>query len=227
MTPSPDLSAASGEQTLVHLLRHGEVDNPTGILYGQLPGFHLSELGRKMARRAAETLADRDIVRVVSSPLERAQETAQPCAERLGLEVVTDPRLTEAANAFQGRRFGVGDGVLRRPSSWWQLRNPARPSWGEPYRGVVARMLAALADARAAAAGHEALIVSHQLPIWILRSHLEGRRLMHDPRRRQCTLASLTTITYAGDQVVGLAYCEPAADLLPPARRPAASSTRA
>ena len=63
-------------RTTVHLLRHGEVHNPTGILYGRRPGYLLSDLGQQMATRVAETIADRDITQVWSSPLERAQQTA-------------------------------------------------------------------------------------------------------------------------------------------------------
>jgi broad specificity phosphatase PhoE len=202
-------------KTVVHLLRHGEVENPTGILYGRMPGYHLSEVGQKMAERVAHTMKGRDITYVVSSPLERAQETAQPTAEAFGLEIVTDPRVIEAENVFEGMRFGIGDGSLRKPSAWKHLYNPFKPSWGEPYKDIVVRMLAALHDAREAAAGHEALIVSHQLPIWIVRCFIEGRRLIHDPRRRQCSLSSLTTFTYRDDKVVTVAYSEPAADLLP------------
>jgi broad specificity phosphatase PhoE len=201
--------------TRVHLLRHGEVHNPTGVLYGRLPGYHLSDRGRAMAERIAATVAERDIAHLVSSPLERARETAAPAAEALGLPVVTDERLIEAGNVFEGLTFGVGDGALRRPQHWRHLWNPFRPSWGEPYTAIVARMLAALAAARDAATGHEALCVSHQLPIWSVRSSVEGRRLWHDPRRRQCSVASLTTFTYEGDDVVSVAYSEPAADLLP------------
>jgi broad specificity phosphatase PhoE len=202
-------------KTVVHLLRHGEVENPTGILYGRMPGYHLSEVGQKMAERVAHTMKGRDITYVVSSPLERAQETAQPTAEAFGLEIVTDPRVIEAENVFEGMRFGIGDGSLRKPSAWKHLYNPFKPSWGEPYKDIVIRMLAALHDARQAASGHEALIVSHQLPIWIVRCFIEGRRLIHDPRRRQCSLSSLTTFTYRDDKVVTVAYSEPAADLLP------------
>jgi broad specificity phosphatase PhoE len=207
----------SESRTVVHLLRHGEVDNPRKVLYGRLPGYHLSDLGREMAGRVAEVVAPRDIVHVTASPLERAQETARPIADKFGLTVGRDERLIEAANVFEGMTFGVGDGSLRRPGSWKHLRNPLRPSWGEPYRAIVVRMLAARADARAAAEGHEALLVSHQLPIWTVRSYVEGRRLWHDPRRRQCTLASLTTFTYDGDRIVSVDYSEPAADLLPTA----------
>ena len=201
--------------TTVHLLRHGEVDNPQGILYGRLPGYHLSELGQQMAERVAKTVAGRDITHLVASPLERAQETAKPAGDALGLEIVTDDRVIESDNVFEGKKFGPGDGALRRPSTWRHIYNPFRPSWGEPYKDVVVRMLAAMHDAREAAAGHETLIVSHQLPIWIVRSFIEGRRLFHDPRRRECSLASLTSFTYTGARVTTVAYSEPAADLVP------------
>lgn len=201
--------------TVVHVMRHGEVENPDGLLYGRLPGYHLSELGRRMADRAAERLSERDLTHVVASPLERAQETAAPVAAAHHLDIDADERLIEADNAFQGKTFGVGDGALRRPSNWRLLRNPFRPSWGEPYVHQVVRMRAALDAARDAARGHEALCVSHQLPIWSLRSFVEGRRLWHDPRRRQCTLASLTSFTFLGDTIVSVSYTEPARDLVP------------
>lgn len=207
--------------TTVHLLRHGEVHNPTRVLYGRLPGYELSELGRAMAGRVAAYLAGdagaprADLTVIVSSPLERAQQTAVPVAEAFGLPVLTDPRLIEAANHFEGLRFGVGEGSLRHARHWSAVRNPMRPSWGEPYRDQAARMLAAVDDVRERARGHEALLVTHQLPIWVTRSALEGRRLWHDPRHRQCSLASLTSLRYDGDRLVGIGYTEPAADLLP------------
>ena len=203
------------ETTVVHLLRHGEVSNPTGVLYGRLPGFRLSEAGEGMARRAAEWFTGRGVTYLVSSPLERARQTAAPVAARLGLEVAVDERLLESENHFEGRSVGVGDGALRSPSSWWHLRNPFLPSWGEPYARVALRMHAAAEAARDAARGHEALLDSHQLPIWVARLSAEHRRLWHDPRRRQCSLASVTSFTYDGDQLVSVGYAEPCADLLP------------
>jgi broad specificity phosphatase PhoE len=191
------------------------VHNPSGVLYGRLPGYHLSELGREMAQRIAEHLKGEDVVHVVSSPLERAQETAAPAAEALGLPVSLDERLIEAANVFEGKTFGVGDGALSRPEHWVHLRNPFRPSWGEPYVEIAQRMLAAVTEARDAARGHEALCVSHQLPIWTARSFATGRRLWHDPRKRQCSLASITSFTFRGDDLVAVSYEEPAHDLLP------------
>jgi broad specificity phosphatase PhoE len=199
------------ETTVVHLLRHGEVFNPEKVLYGRLPGYRLSETGEAMAQAAAEWFAEhRPITHLVSSPLERAQQTAAPIAAALDLPVVIDDRLIEAGNAFEGLRVGVGDGALRQPQHWWKLRNPFRPSWGEPYVEIAARMLAAVEAARDAARGHEAVLVSHQLPIWTVRLHVEGRRYVHDPRRRQCGLASVTSLTFEDDKVVGVAYAEPA-----------------
>ena len=216
--------------TTVHLIRHGEVENPTGVLYGRLPGFHLSDLGQQMARRVGDVLSERAIGVVMSSPLERARETAAPLAQLRGVEVAIDDRLIEAGNVFEGKTFGVGDGSLKRPAHWRHLWNPVRQSWGEPYAVIARRMMAALAAARDAARavgpGTEAACVSHQLPVWTARSYAEGRRLWHDPRKRQCTLASVTTFTYDGDAVVAVAYSEPAKDLLPvrPAGRPAAGA---
>ena len=202
-------------RTVVHLLRHGEVHNPTGVLYGRRDGFHLSDLGALMAQRVADTIGERDITHVVSSPLERARETLAPLAKTRGLEVVVDRRVIESTNVFEGQRFGVGDGVLKRPSAWRHMWNPFRPSWGEPYRQIAARMMAGVYDARESAAGHEAVVVSHQLPIWVTRLHVESRSFLHDPRRRQCTLCSLTSLTFEDDQLTTLRYSEPAADLLP------------
>ena len=201
-------------KTTVHVLRHGEVYNPDKILYGRLPDFHLSELGKQMAKAAAETLAARDVTYVVASPLERAQETAAPIAAEFKLEVASDTRLIESANFFEGKRVSVGDGALTNPRNWWVLRDPITPSWGEPYLQIAQRMFAALQAARVAAEGHEAVCVSHQLPIWTLRRYVEKKRLWHDPRRRQCGLASLTSFRFEGSTVVGIDYSEPAAHLV-------------
>jgi broad specificity phosphatase PhoE len=201
------------ERTTVHLLRHGEVHNPEGVLYGRLPDFHLSDLGQEMADRAAETLAGRDIAVVTASPLERAQETAAPTAQAFGLTIGTDANLIEADNVFEGTRVGVGDGILKQPKAWRYLWNPMTPSWGEPYAEIATRMRSAVRRARDEARGHEALLVSHQLPIWVCRLDAEDRSFVHDPRKRQCNLASLTSFTFEDDRFVAVSYTEPAADL--------------
>ena len=205
----------SGRHTVVHLVRHGEVHNPDGILYGRRPGYHLPALGPRMAERVAGALAGRDVVHLVSSPLERAQETAAPIADELGLVPALDERVLESTNVFEGETFGAGKGALLRPGSWKHLWNPFKPSWGEPYVEIVDRMTAAVEAARAAAEGHEAVIVSHQLPIWVTRLHLEQRSFLHDPRKRQCTLCSVTSLHYTDDRLGQIVYSEPAGDLIP------------
>lgn len=200
----------------VHLLRHGEVHNPGRVLYGRLPGYVLSDLGIAQAKLAAEFLAERDIRHVVCSPLERAQQTAAPLADALGLTVALDERLIEAGNKLEGRQVAGGKGLFTDVSNWKYFRNPLRPSWGEPYAEIAERVLAAVRDARdAVAGGGEAVCVSHQLPIVAARRFVEGKRLFHDPRRRQCSLASVTSFVFSGDDVVHVDYAEPAA-VLPP-----------
>jgi broad specificity phosphatase PhoE len=202
-------------RTIVHLVRHGEVDNPAGLLYGRLPDYHLSELGFEMAQRLADYFRDRDVTHVRSSPLERAQETAAPIADVLNLPIVVDPRLIEAQNYFEGLRLSF-NGALRHPRNWLYFRNPLRPSWGEAYTDVLARMRPAMRDSAEAALRHEAVVVTHQLPIWVARTYAEGRRMAHDPRKRQCTLGSVTSLTFIDAHITSVSYSEPAAELLRP-----------
>jgi broad specificity phosphatase PhoE len=203
-------------RTTVHLLRHGEVHNPDRVLYGRLPGFGLSEDGLRMAFAAAEALRGRDVVEVVSSPLQRAQETAAPIAAVFDLPVTLDERLIEAGNVFEGEK-ALEDGAWRAPRNWQYLRNPFTPSWGEPYAEVAERMLAAVEDVRKRVEGHQAVCVSHQLPIWTVRRFVEGRPLWHRPDRRQCGLASLTSLTWVVDRLDRVTYSEPAGEA---SRRP-------
>ena len=193
------------ETTVVHLLRHGEVHNPTGVLYGRLPGFHLSDLGRAMAERVAETSP------ATTSPTScrpRWSARRRPPARRRGARARRwriDERLIEAGNVFEGKTFGVGDGSLHRPRTGCtcatRSARPGASRTSRSPRGCWPRS----ADARDAARGHEAL--RRQPPAADLDRAVvrDGRRLWHDPRKRQCALASLTSFTYDGDDlVVGL-----------------------
>lgn len=198
------------EMTVVHLVRHGEVANPDGVLYGRLPGFHLSEDGVLMAKAAAEYLAGRDVTLLLSSPLERALETAAPIAAQFDLEVRVDERLVEPWNHFEGAKFDVTQAALRQPGAWPHLTNPFRPSWGEPYESIANRMESVMADAAREAHGHQAVCVSHQLAIWVARRSAENRRLWHHPGRRQCALGSVTSFTYRDGVITGISYTEPA-----------------
>jgi broad specificity phosphatase PhoE len=204
--------------TVVHLLRHGEVHNPDRVLYGRLPGFGLSQRGHQQAEIAAKYLAAFPVGHVVSSPLQRARETAEPLIAALGLPLAVDDRLIEAENALEGTRVTGALGLLSNVANWRYFTNPVRPSWGEPYRQIADRMLAAVRDAADVAAvlapidgqPAQAVCVSHQLPIYTVRRFVEGQRLYHDPRRRECALASVTTLTLVEHVVVRVEYTEPA-----------------
>ena len=206
----------SAMSTTVHVARHGEVENPKKILYGRQPGWRLSDRGQQMAETLGEWSKPLNIGALHVSPLQRAQETAAPIARAHRLEITTDERLIEAGNVFEGKSFELGSGVLKHPASWRHLYHAWKPSWGEPYEEQINRMLAAVFAAHKAANGKDAIVVSHQLPIWILRSAIEGRSLLHDPRKRICTLASVTSIHFDDQGVIsGLSYAEPAGHLLP------------
>jgi broad specificity phosphatase PhoE len=204
---------------LIHLVRHGEVFNPTGVLYGRLPEFHLSELGRRMAKAAADSLAGRPITRVTASPLTRTVESAQPWLDEFHLALDIDDRLIEPSNTFEGTN--VRRALRSNPLLIRRLINPWKPSWGEPYLSIAARMMAAVASAHASVDQGEVVLVSHQLPIWMVARTVQGKPLATDPRHRRCTLSSITTVAWdprAGRGGSGafaeVDYQEPAAALL-------------
>lgn len=204
--------------TTVHFVRHGEVDNPSGQLYGRQSGFHLTELGHAMAEKVADSFTGADLRLIVSSPLERAQETAEPTARRHGLPVIVDDDLIEAGNKFEGVNVNKNRLILAHPRYWPWYVNPAKPSWGEPYAEIVARLSAVVRRALHLAEGGQAMLVSHQLPIWTMRRFVERRPLAHDPRKRECSLCSVTSLSFIGRQLVSVGYDEPAAELVSRAR---------
>jgi len=196
---------------LVHLVRHGEVENPSRVLYGRLEGFGLSALGHRMAELAAASLDGRPIASLAASPLQRTQESAAPWAARFGLPVRLDERLIEPHNRFEGTNVRKG---LRDPRNWPYLVGPWRPTWGEAFTSIRRRMMAAVAEAYADADGGEAVLVTHQLPIWMVARTVARKPLAHDPRARRCSLSSITTLAFRDGAFVEVDYQEPAAELL-------------
>lgn len=198
----------------VHLVRHGEVFNPDGILYGRLSGFGLSKLGHRMAQSAADDLVarNRSIASLASSPLQRTRESIAPIAAAFGLEPGVDERIIEPTNHFEGT---VMSRAVRVPTNWPWLINPWRPSWGEAYASIAARMRAAVNDAfdsveGDADAGGDVVLLSHQLPIWTLHLSVAGERYLHDPRKRRCMLSSITSFERRDGELVEVGYAEPA-----------------
>ncbi|WP_298228879.1 histidine phosphatase family protein [Gryllotalpicola sp.] len=201
----------------VHLVRHGEVDNPQGVLYGRLPGYHLSALGQRMAQAAADELAGRrrSLAALIASPLTRTQESAAPIAAAFSIGIGTDERVVEPGNRFEGT---VMARAARNPLNWPWLINPLRPSWGEAYSSIARRMSDAVTDAFAqpwlsADEAGDVVIVSHQLPIWIEHLTVVGGGYVHDPRHRRCTLSSITTFEQRGMRLFEVGYADPAAPL--------------
>ncbi len=199
---------------LIHLVRHGEVHNPDKVLYGRIPGFGLSTLGHRMAESAADQLHGHPITRLYASPLQRAQESAKPFQVGFELDIVTDERLIEPTNKFEGRPFEFGPQVLLRPEAWPWVINPLKPSWGEPFVSIAARMLAVVEEAWERTTHGEVVLVSHQLPIWMVHRSLAGEKLYHDPRKRRCHLSSITTLAKRGERFVEVSYRDPARELL-------------
>ncbi len=198
---------------LLHLVRHGEVHNPEGVLYGRLPGYRLSELGQRMAEAAAQELAasDRAVSTLIASPLERAQQSADPIGQAFNLPVAIDERIIEPTNAFEG---SVGRSAFKNPRYWYRYLNPFRPSWGEPYRSIANRVRAAMDDAWEAERSGDIVMVSHQAVIWAAHRDINGEPLFHNPAKRRCELSSITTFERRGGRWFEVDYRTPAAGLM-------------
>lgn len=199
--------------TVVHLVRHGEVYNPDKILYGRLPGWHLSERGQRQAAATASSFEGHDIRYFACSPLQRTQETSRPFTEVIGTKPNLDEDLLEAGNTFEGLHIKGIDSALWNPKYWPRLRRPSVPSWGEPYEEIADRMFHAIERAREAAEGAEAVLVTHQLCIIAAQRRARYLKLAHNPANRQCDLASVTSLVFVGDTIVDVRYSEPAGHL--------------
>lgn len=215
------------QATTIHFVRHGEVHNPDHILYERLPGFHLSDRGRRMAEATARYLAaspqTNTAAAVYSSPLDRTRETAQAILTALNetrmarneepLELVTDQRIIEAGNNFRGTRIGHGEGALWRNGNWRLVTNLWKPSWGESYRQIAARVGAFAQEKVREHAGQQIIVVSHESPIWSYRHLLETGHPEHNMLLRHTALASVTSITYDSQtgNVMSITYVDPAA----------------
>lgn len=198
-------------------MRHGEVFNPDRVLYGRLPGFRLSELGELMAQSAADDLAarGRPVTHLVASPLLRTQQSARPHAALFDLDIATDARLIEPTNHFEGTVMAK---AVKNPINWPWLINPLRPSWGEAYSSIARRMGSAIDDAFALAPlgpdePGDVVLVSHQLPIWVLHLAVAGERFAHDPRQRRCSLSSITTFEQRDGGIVEVGYSDPGTEI--------------
>ena len=194
---------------MLHLVRHGEVHNPERLLYERIPGYGLSDAGRRMTRATADHVASlgRPVSRLIASPLQRARESAEPFAEQFDLDIETDERVIEPWNSFAGKRMKR---AVLNPMNWRLLIDPSRPSWGEPFASIAARMVEAMDDAWQSTDSGDVVIVSHQAPIWIAHLAIAGDRLAHSPAKRRCALSSVTSFDRVDGSFTEVAYAEPA-----------------
>jgi broad specificity phosphatase PhoE len=192
----------------IHLVRHGQVENPKGVIYGRLPGYNLSERGRRQAEEAGVHLASADVGTLWASPLERAQETAAAISEHHDVEVVTDERLIESDTTLEGVGRTIRS-LIMSPRHWWQFRNPWKPSWGETFSEIRARMVDVVTDAFIAAGGREVVIVSHQTPVLVARLALARRKTPPWIAGLPCQTGSVTTMVLEAGKVVRGSYFVP------------------
>lgn len=198
----------------IHLIRHGEVYNPDGILYGRLPHFRLSEFGHQMAEAAAKDLKSqkRNVTKIISSPLLRARESAEHVQLAFGGNIEVDERVIEPHNIFEGYRMTPST-VAIRSKLFFHMRNPFKPSWGEPFTKIAHRVLAAMRDAASETITGDVVIVTHQAVIVMAQRAVAGKRLYHDPRKRRCSLSSITSFELRGQDFLEVDYREPALSL--------------
>jgi broad specificity phosphatase PhoE len=192
----------------IHLVRHGEVENPKGVIYGRLPGYNLSERGLRQAESAGKHLSEADIGALWASPLERAQETAAAIGAHHPVEVTTDERLTESDTTLEGLGRTL-KWFITSPRHWWHFRNPWKPSWGEAFSEIRERMVAAVSDAVGVSGGREVVIVSHQTPVLVARLALARRNAPPWISGLPCATGSVTTMVLEEGTVVKATYFVP------------------
>lgn len=212
--------------TTVHLIRHGEVYNPDHVLYERLPGFHLSERGMRMAHETGRYLAQKSETKnpdaIFSSPLDRTIDTVTAIVEELGKMpetnniydvVTTDERIIEARNEFRGKRIGHGEGALWKNGNWKLVRNLWRPSWGESYKEIAARVQDFVFEKVDEYPDGNVLAVMHESPIWSFRCLMEKGRSEHNMLLRKTALASVTSFTFevGTHKLASIEYADPAA----------------
>ncbi len=202
--------------TTIHLVRHGDVDNPDKVYYGRLPGFGLNAEGREQARAAGRYLSNRPITIIYASPQKRAQETARI----IQAAIEPEPRFCdeEAINEIYSQYDGVSqhemDGIN------WNFYDRARPPYEQPA-DVFGRVSEFVQRMRREHRGEEVVAVSHADPIvfywmWILGIPLRAdkRRLLHehgllDDYPAKASISSFHFETFRADERPTYRYIRP------------------
>ncbi|MDK1018066.1 MAG: histidine phosphatase family protein [Actinomycetota bacterium] len=187
------------ETCYVYLTRHGEVANPNHVVYGDLPGFHLSPTGVLQAHRCAEHLSNKEIDAVITSPLDRAVQTATAVARRHGITPQIDLRLTEARQFphWTGHRWDTVAELFRFEFASY-LHDASRAGGHETLDAVALRMGEAIKE-QLANGRRRIVVVGHQDPTQAIRLTLTGGSLA-DLRREPPAHAEVITLSSRDQQ---------------------------
>jgi len=193
----------------LYLVRHCDVRNPEGVLYGHLPNFPLSEKGVGQAHALGRYFAGRPIRRIYSSPLERAQETASIIASHLdGVDIETTDELVEARFGFHLQGVKPKQVPWRRPLWFVHMARPGLLPQDEHIGEMAARVRAPLLRLLRDFPGGSGICISHGDPIQAFAIEADGRsdRALH---RLECAKGGLLELTYEDGTLVNKTYRSP------------------
>jgi broad specificity phosphatase PhoE len=209
-TPLASIGAVSEPvRTTLHLVRHCDVENPEGVLYGHLPGFRLSDKGVRQAHALGEFFAERPVREIYASPLERAQQTAHIIASYLdNAPVVTTPELVEARFGLHLQGVRPKDVPLKRPLWFVHMLWPGLLPNDESVAAMAARVRAPLSRLLRDFPGQEGICVSHGDPIQAFWVESE-RRHAYALHRLQCAKGGMLSLSYEDGELVSQQYRPP------------------
>lgn len=153
-------------KTIIYFFRHGEVYNPKRILYGRLPGFPLSETGKKMIKETVEQFKDKKILHIYTSPMLRARQTADIISKTLRITSKISRFLIETDDIFAGVPLDIFKSKIQP-----KLYDKTFVRIGqESAKSQARRMLKFLKQVTKCHNGESTIAVSHGDPIVILKA---------------------------------------------------------
>ncbi|HZB97032.1 MAG TPA: histidine phosphatase family protein [Candidatus Sulfotelmatobacter sp.] len=194
------------QQTRLYLVRHCDVHNPRGVLYGHLPGFPLSKKGVRQAQALGEFFEGKPIRKIYTSPLERAVETAQIIASHIGdVPIVTTSELIEAHFGQYLQGIKPAHILWRKPMWWVHMAFPGLPPDDERVDAMAERVRGPLVRLLDEFPGESGICVSHGDPIQAFWVAADGRpsRALH---RLQCAKGGVLELDYADHTLINISY---------------------
>ena len=197
-------------RTRVYLVRHCDVHNPSGVLYGHLPGFHLSAKGVRDAEALGTYLSQSPARRIDTSPLERARETADIIASRVpGIPVVTTDDLIEARFGLYLQGVRPRDIPWRRPLWFVHMLWPGLLKNDESVPQMAQRVRRTVLQLIRDFPGRGGICVSHGDPIQAFWVEADGRPA-YALHRLECAKGGLLELDYDGERLINVTYRSPA-----------------